>query len=252
MLSSTQMCDILNKFSHVLFHGDSLTRHMWSGLRTGLTNNFEWNGMIDPETSPNTRSDCRCDGQLSGTHMCRQYADDAFDIEPQEFGFCPHLAMDRGEMENDQHAPFKLQKIGTSVPKIDEKFFPPDVDCTDPNYKGVLLSLAGGLHFHLNATNYIERVLEPLLNHPVLQSCAAEGKLILIWHHVDMQASVVDDDYPHQDEKHKLMFTQIIDEYLDIRGFDPLARIYWLELTRLAETSDGVHKLMNGTFTRKV
>ena len=188
---------------------------------------------------------CRCDGQFSEDDLCRKFKSNKFHIvQPKTEGFCPNLTND-----NEEDDTFLLRKINKrSKPDFDEAYRKgiEDIDCTVPVYRGMLLVLQGGMHFRMDSAQYIEEFLEPLLNHQVVQSCAENGKLFMIWQDHGSQSPLLDITYPHQNAANTTRFNREVHAYLDQRGLESIPRIDWMNLTKLSQTSDGLHATMNG------
>lgn len=93
-LSSVGICQVLQKYSHVMWLGDSLTRHMTSAFHVILTQNLRYGGIPDrPVTDKQILKECNCDGAFSEFVKCRTnmeklYPSYAF----QQDGFCSYNA----------------------------------------------------------------------------------------------------------------------------------------------------------------
>ena len=250
LLTPDDMCTVLNQFSHILFSGDSLSRHVLDGFYTSLKNAFVWNGMLDDRNATRVEM-CRCDGQFSEDDTCRKFKRNYQIIQPSPTSheFCPNLFHNPPTVGD----PFLMRKISPiSCPRYDDAYIKymedtfQNIDCTDPKYKGMLLILEGGLHFHMKASEYIEQFLEPFLNHTVFESCSRNQKLFIIWQDNGSQNPQLDTVYRHQTAANTLLFNQGMHEYLDQRGLENVPRMNWMNMTKLAQTSDGLHGLMNG------
>ena len=72
--SAKRTCEILSKFSTVQFAGDSLNRHMTQALYMLLSNDFYHGSFPHHVSQPDSVLDnCKCDGQLSESHLCRDF-----------------------------------------------------------------------------------------------------------------------------------------------------------------------------------
>ena len=53
-----EVCEILNSFSHVIFHGDSLTRHLRQAIYMSMRGDYITGGLMTDDT--NIRESCKC------------------------------------------------------------------------------------------------------------------------------------------------------------------------------------------------
>jgi hypothetical protein len=63
-----------------------------------------------------------------------------------------------------------------------------------------------------------------------------------------MQLPSVNKRYPHQSPQNGIIFNQQMQELFDSNGMENTTTIDWMNFTKGAQTSDGVHYLMNVNF----
>ena len=233
-------CALLNKYNHVIFHGDSLTRHLRQTMFMILKGDYVNGATMTHDTS--VRNDCQCDGQFSEARHCRKF-DGYFDktMQPRDAPgekLCPNSTFMLGKMENH---PF-LTRRG----KIDpgEHVSWGDINCAEDDYKGAMIVAQGGLHWFSNATNTFEGMLRPIINHSKFNECLKHGKIRLIWQSMTSQSLKVDTHYPHQSRANALVFNKKIRNHFVEAGLVPGQDVLimdWWNMTADAQSSDGVH-----------
>jgi hypothetical protein len=237
-LSQERMCAIMSRFSHVTIVGDSQLRHVQGGLHTGLKNDFVSGAMV---TSDPVRKDkCSCDGQFSEHVECRTLDPSFYRFQPQQAGICPKLHHNEtNQVESFMHTVYHRWK------GFDRIF--DGVDCSKEEDRGMLLILNGGFHFG-NKADRTYNHFRPIWQHPVVNVCAQYKKLIVIWGSSNTQSPSMDERYPHQSPQHGIIFNQQMQELFDSNGMENVTTIDWMNFTKGAQTSDGVHYLMNVNF----
>jgi hypothetical protein len=121
------------------------------------------------------------------------------------------------------------------------------VDCSKEDSRGMLLILNGGFHFG-NKADRTYNHFRPIWQHPVVNICAKYKKLIVIWCSSNTQSQSMNQGYPHQSAQYGIIFNQRMQELFDSNGMENITTIDWMNLTKGAQTSDGVHYLMNVNF----
>jgi hypothetical protein len=223
-LSAHDACSIMGHYSHVLTVGDSLTRHLRQALLITLRRDLILGGI---ETLNKHREDnpfdCRCDGQFSEHAHCRQN-DNLFNVmTPRDLNLCSKLP--------DQDQFYFNDEINW-----------PSINCSQPETKGVLLLLQGGLHFNMNADQTMIHFVLPSIQHPNFHHCANVNKLRVIWIAFSSQSRSVDQKYPTQSRENALLFNQQMNQKIQ-EAIPNITIIDWWNLTLDAQTSDGVHFL---------
>jgi hypothetical protein len=227
-LSQERICAIMGRFSHIVVIGDSHSRHVQGGIHVGLKNDFVSGAMVTSD--PVRKEKCRCDGQFSEHVECRQLGSGFYSFETQKLGLCP---------KETNHA------VETYHPYMTYNFA--GVNCSKEDSRGMLLLLQGGLHFSSQAVPTYNDFM-PIWQHPVVNNCAKYKKLIVIWGSFNTQSTSSDKRYPHQSPQNGIIFNQQMQELFDSNGMENITTIDWMNFTKGAQTSDGVHYLMNVNF----
>ena len=241
-------CDILNQYSHVIFHGDSLTRHLRQAVYMSMRGDYITGGVMTNAT--HVLEECKCDGQFSEAKVCRtfdNYFDDTMeprDIIPGSDGdvkLCPNASFAFGKREMSPY----LTRKGQIDPgkSIDWD----SIDCIDDTYKGIFIVLQGGSHWKSNSTETFANLIQPVITHHKYRECSCLGKVRLIWLAMNAQSSALDVPYPQQSREKALLFNEEIRQsFIDV-GFVPnnedVLIIDWWNMTADAQSSDGLHYL---------
>eukprot|EP00970_Alexandrium_tamarense_P016122 scaffold6180_cov194-Alexandrium_tamarense.AAC.3 len=239
--SAEDTCNILNQFSHVIFHGDSLTRHLRQAMYMSMRGDYTMGGI--PTTNQMTRESCVCDGQFSENALCRTF-DEYFTNIVQPSKDVPGEAICRNLNGPNNNAFFfgKADNWGESS-NIDWD----GINCTREDYRGVLLFLQGGLHFKSKPQPTFDKVIEPVITHPKYQECLRRGKILTIWSGLQSISPESAKKYPHQSRENALLFNEEIFRLLhsrnDVHLGTDLLIVDWLNMTADAQSSDGVHYL---------
>jgi hypothetical protein len=242
LLSPQRMCSILRRFSHVVFLGDSLTRHVWQGFVSGIQPDFV-RGWVKHSPDATMSHKCYCDGQYSEHPSCRKI--------PWEMLHTMDLQ------------PYCRNDTSTSIANVYMHSYahaegPPDFNnfdgihnCSTPitsstDERPMLLILQGGLHFGTNATRTFQH-FGPIFDHPVVQTCAQQQKLHMIWSSFDTHSPSTYQMYPFQSATNGNKFNQEMQDLFSQHNnmVHNLTIVDWMNLTQGAQTSDGVHHLTN-------
>ena len=235
-----QVCKILNQYSSVIFHGDSLTRHLRQAIYMAMRGNYTHGGVVSD--SSQTHEDCFCDGQFSEAKSCREneiYFKLQSHIQRIPGNLCPgDSSFSLGKVES---SPFLERKNKTNPGKhIAWK----EIRCKRSSYKGVLLVMQGGSHWKMNATATYEEFVRPTLDHKSFGECIDRGKIRVIWLAATAQSAALDVRYPQQSRSAAIEFNRKMQEYLNSSGFgDEIVTVDWWNLTADSPTSDGLHSL---------
>ncbi|KAL9182059.1 hypothetical protein ACHAXT_012402 [Thalassiosira profunda] len=243
--SPSKTCEILDQYDHVIFHGDSLTRHLRQAIYMTLRGDYVRGGLVTNDTTVNEK--CICDGQFSESKTCRRF-DPYFNsmISPREVPgdgqeMCPDAAFVLGKRDTQPY----LTRKGKDDPG--ESIDWDGVDCADATYKGILIVLQGGLHWAMNATDTFDSFVQPVLSHPKYQQCACLGKVRLVWTGMSAQSRALDESgYSHQSRENATIFNEKITKAFVAAGLTPgqdVTILDWLSFTADAQSSDGLHFL---------
>lgn len=133
-----------------------------------IRGNYISGGLMIEKKNENVAKNCVCDGQYSEARMCRPTDGSYFGkvIQPRmipDETLCPGTNFELGKRQN---APWSTRK-GQVDPgeHIDWNA----VHCTEPNYKGILIVLQGGLHWSSNATDTFNAFIQPVITHPTFK-----------------------------------------------------------------------------------
>ena len=245
--SPTKVCSILDEYNHVIFHGDSLSRHLRQAIYMSIRGNYISGGLMIEKKNENVAKNCICDGQFSEARMCRPSDDDGSYfgkvIQPRmipDEALCPNTNFELGKRQN---APWLTRKG-----KVDpgEHIDWNDVNCKDPNYKGILIVLQGGLHWSSNATETFNAFIQPVITHPTFNECLNLGKMRLVWLGMTAQHRMLDKVYEHQSLENAILFNDEIRQSFQSVGLIPGEEVLimdWYNMTKNAQTSDGLHHL---------
>ena len=225
--SPKSMCDVLNRFSHVVMQGDSLSRHAHGGLLMGFRNDLIQGSLISSD--PNLYK-CRCDAQFSEHGGCRMHDGFYNRYKPYQLGLCPQIQV-AGQFESV----FNINRLHRGVYRFD------DVNCTLPDSRGILVIVQGGAHMRYDGGATYKRLLSKFLQDPVFQNCAREKKAILIWTAYHAQSESYNDKYPLQAAPQGREFNTQMSQLIGQAGIRNLSTVDWLNFTMGGQHSDGMH-----------
>ncbi|CAB9514370.1 expressed unknown protein [Seminavis robusta] len=240
LLSPDQMCDVLGQFSHILFLGDSLERHMYMALVSAVKNDLI-RGFVQDSDQALMREKCYCDGQFSEHEHCRLYTPEMMSFHAPDKGFCSQQttsAMVRWANYAHKDGPAEYRTIFSGI------------DCSQPDNQGLLLILQGGLHFEVNARNVFTHFRDHMWPHPHLVRCAAHNKLYVIWLGMSAQSPRLYDQYPQQRAESAIQFDKDMEPIWEQQQWYNVTTIHWMNFTKRAQTSDGVHYLTETNYFR--
>lgn len=225
--SPKQMCQVLNRFSHVIIQGDSLSRHVQGGLLMGLRNDLIRGSLV--QTVPSPYYKCRCDAQFSANKLCREHAPLYNRFQPWQLGLCSEL-----NVEDQFESVFNINRLHKGVYKFD------GVNCTT-SQKPILVIAQGGVHLKYNAGQTYNRILKQFLRDPIFQSCAKQGNAFLIWTSYHAQSDSYHEKYPDQSLGVGISFNEQMKSLIQTDKIRNLTIMDWLNFTTGAQHSDGLH-----------
>jgi len=223
-----QMCDVLNRFSHVIIQGDSLSRHLQGGLLMALRDNVVNGSMV---SSNPEMYNCPCDAQFSSHPKCRTNDGLYNRYQPYQLGLCPNLGNDTAQQFESV---FNINRLHKGVYKF------PGVNCTSPESKGVLVIVQGGVQMQYNHANTYHNLIRPFFADPTFRTCAEQGKAIFIWTSYTAQSPDYDLKYPLQKLEIGLKFNNGMDEIFQSHMINASV-VDWLNFTTGAQHADGLH-----------
>lgn len=235
-LSPESMCSIIERFSHVLLLGDSLIRHVYEGMLIGLTNN-----VVDYLVPINNRSYndlCKCDGMFSESSECRtKYTRDS-SVYPKRQGMC------RSTNNKNSDTPVGACELAYEAGYGHCDMFIKELKCSRADKRPMLLVIQGGFHFKAKA-NVTFRHLLPFWNLPIIKKCARHRKFLVIWQGFEAVSPLNSAMYPHQGPKFAKPFNYAMETEFELAGMQNVSFMDVFNLTLGAQTSDGLHKLLD-------
>jgi hypothetical protein len=174
---------------------------------------------------------CRCDGQFSELKLCRKFdGHKLLPEDPRDCGICTWLPFREA---------FHLHYV--AIPGERESPVWEKLCCNDP--RPALIILSGGSHFGSNAKyakkKLINKIYEKLQG--IKTVCQWSCNFKFVWTGLNAQSRLMDQRYPHQSRENATQFNEVVDEYVSSElGMIP---VNFMNLTRDAPTSDGIHYL---------
>eukprot|EP00558_Chaetoceros_sp_UNC1202_P007975 CAMPEP_0197249198 /NCGR_PEP_ID=MMETSP1429-20130617/45680_1 /TAXON_ID=49237 /ORGANISM="Chaetoceros sp., Strain UNC1202" /LENGTH=247 /DNA_ID=CAMNT_0042710649 /DNA_START=262 /DNA_END=1005 /DNA_ORIENTATION=+ len=212
---------------------------------------------------PGTKASCSCDGQYSENRACRKF--DPYFLSTtsplsipgvddgdgngggggKDSGLCSNLVTSLNKTDTtDSHVhTFKQGKDSWPAP-----FSWDQINCTDPDYRGVFLMVQAGLHYGTDADRTFKEVVEPILRHPTYETCVELDKVKIVFASMTAQSRSMDQRYSHQSRENSNLFNEKIQDMIQSSGAPGSGDVMflnWLNLTADAQTSDGLHSLMD-------
>lgn len=262
--SPDEICNIMNRFSHVYMDGDSLSRHLRQTLIMVIRGG-EWSKGAIMTNNSETNDLCSCDGQYSENYKCRQF-DDYFKspmISPVDIprwnrnnnsssntytGLCNNL-MNARTIENLSDARKSIFQLGYSETLRRKSDIPWDqIQCESESYRGLFLTVQGGLHFQNNATITFLTKVYPIMSNPTYLKCLELNKVQLVWIGATAQSRLLDSEYNHQSREYAIEFNQEMKSLIlnsGLPGSEKIIFMDWWNMTADSQSSDGLHSLMD-------
>jgi len=228
-MTTFEICETLSQFSHIFNVGDSLSRHMHQGIFIGMRSNYISGGIYS--TNVPTYEHCKCDGQFSEHEICRkndglfQHAESS-----HQLGVCAHLK------------PFSIS-WSNDIPDIVKS------NCESSDYYSPnVLLVQGGLHLRLDSSRTIKAFMN-LFEDQQWIDCVKRGKAHVIWITVGAQSRNLDHKQPGQRRERAVVFNREMEEYFSSIEMNVTIIDFW-NLTRDAQTSDGLHLLLEANMLK--
>ena len=235
--SSSQQCAILNRYSHIVVIGDSLSRHLTQALFMSLTEDAQYGALPRMSRQAGLWDTCRCDGQFSEKSTCRAFESaNMFDLrDPRVYGVC--------SQEESFHFTLQLFVVWENAQLPDLSFSCSD----DPRPRFLVLQAAA--HYSTDAERAKTEFIAPLLSQLTAfrVSCPHQNDWRIVWMAAPAQSRVLDEKYPQQSRERVLAFNKNISDYLQPLG---TAILDTWNLTANAATSDGFHYLSDVNLQR--
>ena len=223
---------ILQHIPTVIVIGDSLSRHFnvafLSTVREDLIR-----GWSRYAVDPIMNHSCYCDGQFAGHLACRTR------IQNQSFPEVENVRVQLSSNVVYQH----MRLYGHENPTEMTALLPHGMNCS--KIQGdILLILQGGMHFRMDAGKTYAK-MRSLLNQPAFLDCAAKHKILFIFLSVDTFSPKSVQRFPRQSPVNAHKFNGEIQGFFARNGHVNMTFIDWMAMTKNAQTSDGVHKLLD-------
>ena len=156
-----QVCEVLDRFFHVIIQGDLLSRHLQCGLLMSLRGDFVRGSSVSSRKQEMNK--CLCDAQFSKNHRCRLNDYKLYNrFQSHQLGLCPNFNpnLDDSSQQSQQPQPQPAREPFKSVFNINRlkrvvyKFH--GVNCTFPDSQGILVIVQRGIHMKFDGatTNY--------------------------------------------------------------------------------------------------
>jgi hypothetical protein len=232
-LNTREYCAAANVFTDIVIQGDSLSRHLHQAMLIAYRGDMI-RGSIEPHF-PNASHlhRCYCDAQFSQSQLCRPNDEGIFvNFQPHQIHACSELPYDD---QFTQH--FSVNRFEGNL-----SFSYEGVNCSSPDYKGMLLFIQGGVHWKWRVVPFWRDIWKKVIYNPVVKDCAKQKKLTLIRSGYTAQSPVLDVLFPRQSMKEGRTFDRKMDK-LFIREKISVPTLRWIPLTFGAQKSDGLHFL---------
>lgn len=225
LYSPHQMCSVLNKFSHIVIQGDSLSRHLQGGLLMSLRNDLVGGSIVSSQ--PNLMYKCKCDSQFSEHIDCRLNDGLYNRFRPHQLGLCSAL-----DPDVQFESVFNINRIHKGVYNFQ------GVNCSSPESRGVLVIVQGGVHVNFKATRIYYYLIKPFWHDPIFRDCAQRGKAMFIFTSYTAQSGTYDEPYPLQSVENGLKFNRELKELIKPAN---VTIVDWFNFTLGAMHTDGLH-----------
>jgi hypothetical protein len=239
-LSALSIATVLNKYSAVIFLGDSLTRQMTMALRMLLSGDLRFGGYPIQSLSSDVHRYCACDGQFSEDILCRQTTQtEDFDFLP---GACNSEFCKRLPILNNVTFGFTYKDM------LDFKTYKLCSDDTSGT-RPILVFIQGGTHYRTNPNFFIHTRIVPAIAEiqAYLQACPKKvdiNRLRFIFSGVPVVDSRVEHKYPAQERSNAAKFNREIEIYTNNNIKNSVFLNFWnLTLEATDRTCDGFHSL---------
>ena len=228
-MDADTMCTVFSQYSSILWEGDSLTRHLTSGLLMLLNENFRHGATMVPWFGLGAYDKCACDGQFSESLVCRN------NKYHTNFSTSEGLCID---VEN-----FARPLFGLNM----ENEYPYDVYFCKAakERKPVSILIGHAIHFRFNFERFLKQFFAAKLSNISAASlkCKADVKVIVLGG--SATSKLLWDRYRDQRDEYPIAFNKLAREYIDshttgVEFFDSFSiAVEAIE----SRSSDGVHLL---------
>jgi len=240
MHDSDSICNIMNRYRHIYFDGDSLVRHMVVALKMLLSENLRYGGVEALTLREYQYEHCNCDGQFSEDLDCRTNLNLNSNFIPSD-GYCVNIASVKSGFSFDDSKNHPDQYRNMSFL------------CNSTDRRPIFIIFGHGVHFQFDSKAYLEKFLHPRLENlykHAISLCPRELSVndfkIAVWGG-SASSPLLAIQYPHQAHEKIVKFNKNVHDYIEhnYRNY-PITYIDILNLTIVAaanHSSDGQHFL---------
>lgn len=222
-----ELCSSVNRFSKIVYQGDSLSRHAHYGLQIALSNNLVRGSAMNA---------CQCDAQFSNHDGCHAELHFTANAPPYQRRMCPHLPI-----KNQVEIAFTINRLHKGVYQLNKEDSEATIDCANPEQKEVLLVVQGGVHLGYNAASTFLKLVLPFFRDPVVQECIRHQKLYLIFCLTSGQSPEYDKKYEIQSLNQTMIFDIDMLKKFETAGIRNVGFLHWANFTEGALHTDGFH-----------
>jgi hypothetical protein len=241
-LISREYCTAANAFDHILLMGNIHVRRLHQAMIMIYRNDFIV-GSIEPSPTNSSEEElfrCYCDAQFSPSERCTlpSYGGLLPKFQPYQLHSCPELPFDR-----------QFQQI-LIPPTLDASSHELDlINCTIPDYKGLLLYLQGGEKESESGIAQWESLFHSIISSPTVIECSKVKKLTVILSGRMTSRLSLDLVDSNEELNSEIQFDMKMDNLLRQAGI-AASSIRWTNLTDGAFQSEGMHFLSDVHYAR--
>jgi hypothetical protein len=238
-LTSREYCWAANLFDHIILTGNIHVRRLHQAMMMIYRNDFIV-GSIEPSPAQPSEDElfrCYCDAQFSPSEQCTlpSYRGLLTKFQPFQLHSCPELPFDRQFQQILIPA-----NLNSSNHELDH------INCTNPDYKGILLYLQGGEKESESDMVQSENVFQSIISSPVIMECSRMKKLYVIWSGRMTSSLSLDSN---EESSSDIQFDMKMKNMLRETGISA-SSIRWKNLTDGAFQSEGINFLSDIHYER--
>jgi hypothetical protein len=237
--SSTEICEIIHRYSLVYWLGDSLTRHMMQAFMILIKEDLRYGG-IPYGQQAEVYDKCGCDGQFTEAFLCRK---------PMTFNSSHAL---RSIFQTDDLRSLGLcssyrnaDRLPTRFIWVQGDFRMVSLSCPKNNdSRPIFVFFQGGHFIKLNAYYGITTYVEPFMLRMKAELADCWDNVRFVFSGATVCQDAVVRRYPHQDKASVQAYNRDVANWLK-KSYPKLIILdFWnLSAQALDRTSDGFHQL---------
>jgi hypothetical protein len=229
-LSPNEFCETANLFQHILIQGDSQSRHLHQAMTMIYRNDVIQGSIQPPFTNLTHQHRCHCDAQFSPSNNCRPLDIGRFKkFRPSQLHTCHFLPIEN-----------QVTHIYSENRDMERNNNFDDINCSAPDYKGILIYIQGGVHYKWNAKSTVQWVWRKIIKNAIVRECAKQRKLTFIWSGYMAQSPFLDSLFKEQAMPNGLIFEKEMRQILKKRRL-VVPSLDWINLTLGSAKADGLH-----------